>query len=476
VRSEPSLIAYWRLDESTGSTANDALGRYNGSYVNGPTLGSAGAIVNDPNKSATFNGTNQRVNLPSLPSVGDFSIEGWTYLTNAAVNNNTLYGGGSTVQLLARPGTGSFPTAAYAGVTLGGTQYVLQPTSPASNINTWVYWVLTRQGGTLTLYRNAVQIAQRTDLPATASANINGYIADELGGLYYLTGGVDDVAVYSSALNPQDITSHYKDAGFGPAPAPTAPPSIAVTNLASGSTYGGNWPGSISGSASSNSGFSLVGVSVAVQDLTTGEWWGGSGFDQPSQTFIPVTSGTGNWSLSLPATNLTSGHSYLVTAQATDSLGNVGASTSVVFSYISDAPTTSIACNGATCSNWYNASVSVALSTTDPGGPGVDATYFTTDGSTPTTSSTRYVGAFTVTSTTAVRFFSVDTAGNAESVKAQPIQIDTVGPTTSISCNGAACSSGSYHGPATGTLPASDNIGGSGAAATFSSNDGVSPT
>ena len=139
VRSEPSLIAYWRLDESTGSTANDALGRYNGSYVNGPTLGSAGAIVNDPNKSATFNGTNQRVNLPSLPSVGDFSIEGWTYLTNAAVNNNTLYGGGSTVQLLPRPGTGSFPTAAYTGVTLGGTQYVLQPTSPASNINTWVY-------------------------------------------------------------------------------------------------------------------------------------------------------------------------------------------------------------------------------------------------------------------------------------------------------------------------------------------------
>src|SRR5439155_1356091 len=113
-------------------------------------------------------------------------------------------------------------TAAYAGVTLGGTQYVLQPTSPASNINTWVYWVLTRQGGTLTLYRNAVQIAQRTDLPATASANINGYIADELGGLYYLTGGVDDVAVYSGALNPQDITSHYKDAGFGPAPAATA--------------------------------------------------------------------------------------------------------------------------------------------------------------------------------------------------------------------------------------------------------------
>ncbi len=589
VRSEQSLTAYWRLDESTGSTANDVLGKYNGTYVNAPTLGSVGAIVNDPDKSATFNGTSQRVNLPSLPSVGDFSIEGWTYLTNATVNNNTLYGGGSTVQLLARPGTGSYPTAAYAGVTLGGTQYVLQPTSPASNINTWVYWVLTRQGGTLTLYRNAVQISQRTDLPATASANINGYIADELGGLYYLTGGVDDVAVYGSALGPQDITSHYQDAEFGPAPAPTAPPSIAVTNPTNGSTYGGNWTGSINGSASSNSGFSLVGVSAAVQDTATGEWWGGSGFNQPSQTFIPVTSGTASWSLSLPAINLTSGHSYLVTAQATDSvgnvgtsssvgfsynttppsasvsyptnatiyggnwtgsvsgtaaassatlagvavaiqdtttdqwwggsgfnqasqtfvqvtsgtsiwtlsvpainltsghsylvtaqatdsLGNVGASTSVAFTYITDAPTTSIACNGASCSSWYNAPVSVTLSVTDPGGPGTSATYYTTDGSTPTTSSTLYVGAFTVSSSTTIKFFSVDNAGNVESVKAQPIQIDTVAPATSIACNGAVCSSGFYNAPVTVTLSASDNSGGSGVLAIFYTTDGSSPT
>src|SRR5438477_8858545 len=46
----------------------------------------------------------------------------------------------------------------------------LQPTSPSSNINIWVYWALTRQGNLLTLYRNGVQIAQRSDLPATATA------------------------------------------------------------------------------------------------------------------------------------------------------------------------------------------------------------------------------------------------------------------------------------------------------------------
>jgi hypothetical protein len=218
VSGDPTLLAYWRLGETSGSTAADTTGTYNGTYINKPTLGSPGAIVNDPNASVTFNGTSQRVDLPALPSATDFTIEGWTYLTNSSVNNNTLYGNIGTVRLLARPGTGTYRTAAYAGVTLNGTEYVLQPTSPASNINTWVYFVLTRQGGTMTLYRNGVQIAQRTDLPATAAANLNGYIADQANGNYHLYGRVDDVAIYTSALPASTIASHYQAALQGPPP------------------------------------------------------------------------------------------------------------------------------------------------------------------------------------------------------------------------------------------------------------------
>jgi len=218
VTSGPALLAYWRLGETSGTAASDTTGSYSGSYVNGPALGSPGAIVNDPNTSATFNGTSQRVTVPTLPPAGDFSIEGWTYLTNSAVNNNTLYGNAGTVRLLARPGTGSYVTAAYAAVTLNGTEYALQPSSPASNISTWVYWVLTRQGSTLTLYRNGTQIAQRADLPATATANISGYIADQSNGNYYLNGSIDDVAVYGSALSASTIASHYQAALSGPAP------------------------------------------------------------------------------------------------------------------------------------------------------------------------------------------------------------------------------------------------------------------
>jgi hypothetical protein len=220
VTSDPTLLAYWRLGETSGTTATDVTGAHNGTYVSQPALGSVGAIVNDPDTSVTFNGTSQRVKLPSLPSAQDFSIEGWTYLTDSSVNNNALYGNAGTVRLLARPGTGAHRTAAYAGVTLNGTEYVLQPNGPASNINTWVYWVVTRHGSTLTLYRDGVQIGQRTDLPATATASISGYIADQANGAYHLTGRVDDVALYASALAASTVASHYQAALNGPAPGP----------------------------------------------------------------------------------------------------------------------------------------------------------------------------------------------------------------------------------------------------------------
>src|SRR5438445_216910 len=84
----------------------------------------------------------------------------------------------------------------------------------------------------------------------------------------------------------------------------TRQPSVSISYPTNATTYGANWTGSISGTASSNSGFSLTAPSVAVRDTTTGQWWGGSGFNQASQTFNPVTSGTSNWSLSLPAANL----------------------------------------------------------------------------------------------------------------------------------------------------------------------------
>lgn len=218
-----ALVAYWRLGEASGTVAVDSKGTANGTYVNAVALGAQGALANDPNPAAGFNGTNAKVSLPALPPQTDFSIEAWAYLTPDAVKNsngnNALYASNNQVRLLVRPGATNTATDVLAGVWLNGTEYALQPTSSQSNLNTWVHWVLTRAGGTLTLYRNGTQVGQRTDLPAAATANVSGWIGAQGGTAYYLYGRVDEVAIYAAALRPGAVAAHYAAALNGPAPA-----------------------------------------------------------------------------------------------------------------------------------------------------------------------------------------------------------------------------------------------------------------
>ena len=90
------------------------------------------------------------------------------------------------------------------------------------------------------------------------------------------------------------------------------------------------------------------------------------------------------------------------------------------------APTTTIACNGSPCATMNTAPVTVTLNAADnAGGWGVDKTYYTTDGSTPTTSSPIYTGSFTEAGPTTVNFFSTDLAGNTEAAEQPVLQVST---------------------------------------------------
>jgi hypothetical protein len=137
------------------------------------------------------------------------------------------------------------------------------------------------------------------------------------------------------------------------------------------------------------------------------------------------------------------------------------------------APVSTIRCNTGSCAAWFRSAVTVSLSATDTGGSGVSATYYTLNGSTPTTLSTRYTGPFTVSSPTTVKFFSTDVAGNAEAVQAALVPIDSAVPTTTISCNNGACS-GWFTGAVTARLTATD-ASGSGVATTRYTVDGTNP-
>jgi hypothetical protein len=71
----------------------------------------------------------------------------------------------------------------------------------------------------------------------------------------------------------------------------------------------------------------------------------------------------------------------------------------------------------------YPAGEEITLTANEPA-----TIYYTTDGSTPTTSSTTYTGTLTLSSDTTLKYFAVDTAGNASAVQTQQYTLTADGP------------------------------------------------
>ncbi len=88
----------------------------------------------------------------------------------------------------------------------------------------------------------------------------------------------------------------------------------------------------------------------------------------------------------------------------------------------------------------YNSPQSVTLSCTDVKGSGCDKIYYTTDGSTPTTSSTIYSTPITISSTATLKFFARDLGANSEPIKSQTYTIDLLPPTGTMTINAGATS------------------------------------
>jgi Bacterial Ig-like domain/Chitobiase/beta-hexosaminidase C-terminal domain len=142
---------------------------------------------------------------------------------------------------------------------------------------------------------------------------------------------------------------------------------------------------------------------------------------------LTATVDQGAWSVR-PATPLRDGV-YTVRAGQADPGGNTTWSTPSTFRVDTSAPSTGDD-SRELGDGWHRTAQAVALSPTDPGGSGVAATHFTTDGSTPTTESRRGTRVrLDADGVHRLRIFSVDRAGNVEAVRtAGPVRIDRTAP------------------------------------------------
>jgi chitodextrinase len=233
----------------------------------------------------------------------------------------------------------------------------------------------------------------------------------------------------------------------------TSVPTVTIDQPAEGSLAASDTP-SLTGECSTAAGLVRVGITGATTVNPT----------------APCLSGL--WSLNAPPLD-TGAHTAV--ASQTNAAGTTGSSGARNFTVDATAPITTD--DTTTIGNaWRSAPTTVTLTPTDSGGAGVAQTYYTTDGSTPTPSSPTGTsvlldqdGVYTI------RYFSIDTVGNAEPVKtaATQIRIDTAGPVTTD--NTASIGTEWKSTDQTVTLTPNDG-GGSGAIATYFTTNGSNPT
>lgn len=301
-----SPLAYWKLDETSGTTAADSSGNslagtYSGGYtLNQPPLGTGtGASV-------TFNGSGQvAAGTPSaLAITGNLTLE-------------------AIAQVFSWPSSGGFAVIVSKGFdgtaqgyslgirNIGGTNYLEAGTYlAAGDINTAVQvvitWTLgtphhivsTFNGSAWKLYVDGSEVASLTTTQgprSTSSQVLVAAFANSGTSARYWIGELDEVAIYGTALSGARITAHASAAGL----LPLAPGTITAASVdANGAQI------SVTTSADAatppTSGFTLLvdGATMAVSGVTgSGTAWKldlGQRWIRPGQVVTLAFSG-GGW-------------------------------------------------------------------------------------------------------------------------------------------------------------------------------------
>lgn len=215
IADSPSL--YWRLGESSGTTAHDeTANNRDGIYGAGVTLGTTGALAGDSNTAVTFNGANNariRSTYNPFTTGAALTFEGWAWRDNSAAGNyDALFSGDAA----ANAGPACYLEQGSQNVRFvpiaSGSENVWVGAWPGNA--QWVHWVVTFDdaSNTAELFINAVSKGTRTETE-TYGGTPGSF---QVGALRDVTdpmlGRFDEIAVYPGLLSPARIAAHY-DAG-----------------------------------------------------------------------------------------------------------------------------------------------------------------------------------------------------------------------------------------------------------------------
>jgi hypothetical protein len=207
--------SYWRFGEASGTSAADEVGGRTGTYMGTYTLGQPGALAGVANTAAAFDNFGH-ANFGDVYDFGGnagFTLEAWVYPTAVQptafrrVISKEANGTGRFGYALGYMDGASAPTDVFCG------RYNMATVEEASGsvampLNTWHHLVCTYDGTTIRVYLNGTLVddaVSSLSLPNT-TANLN--VAQLSTGGSYVTGRIDEVAIYTTVLSPTRVAAH----------------------------------------------------------------------------------------------------------------------------------------------------------------------------------------------------------------------------------------------------------------------------
>ncbi|MEQ9450860.1 MAG: LamG-like jellyroll fold domain-containing protein [Pseudomonadales bacterium] len=200
-------LAFWELDETTGSTAASSSGVHNGSYVSTHTKGANS--VQETGTAVSFDGG--YVSIPhhsDLNMAGDYTFETlvrWTGTEYAAIFYKIP---------ASSPYYGVFITTHSSGKIRfweGPSAYLYSDT--ALNDGAWKHLTFVRRGQTLEIWVNGELDASATASQDAITTTTGLYLMGRNYSYMKLKGDMDTFAIHTQALTPAQIKSHFLSLG-----------------------------------------------------------------------------------------------------------------------------------------------------------------------------------------------------------------------------------------------------------------------
>jgi prepilin-type N-terminal cleavage/methylation domain-containing protein len=211
---DTGLVAYWRMDEGTGSTTKDDAASNTGT-ITGATWRSESDCISG--NCLYFDGTDY-ITTPSFALSGTaLTITGWVKTNLNATYMQTIFGEATSsdtvgyIWLLRYVNSNML----YFGYAQGINTYAGMSNFFTSYDNTWVYFsvVTDYSGKTVKWYRNAelIEIDGMTGTPVFPSTNRVKYLGSySTSGSRMQLGYLDDLRIYNRLLTASEIKALYE--------------------------------------------------------------------------------------------------------------------------------------------------------------------------------------------------------------------------------------------------------------------------